>query len=155
MSLSQVAIPVPTKLFLAVIDRLKEQSSDRDPVDAIHYAIEVWLQTGAPRGVLPRLEDLKNEKFDIEQPNTLTDGYWWKSVFLPKGTKVRMSYRGRLTQTEVTSEGIAYQGQSLSPSEFTHRVTNTNRNAWRDIELLFPDSQHWISADTVRQNAKS
>jgi hypothetical protein len=149
MSLSQIAIPIPTKLFLAVLTRLRETGSDRDPVDAIHHAIEAWLSASAPKHDRSRAsEDVRHQDVDER------DGYWWKLVFLPSGTKVRMTYRGRMAQAEVSSSGINYQGQPLTPSEFTHRVTNTNRNAWRDIELLFPDSESWVSADDLRKDAQ-
>lgn len=172
MSFSQIAIPIPTKLFLSVSARLREQGSDRDPVDAIHHAIELWLMSGSPRTESAQLtvtplkaadmapsanERVTDNAFrdDAGQPPETEerDGYWWKLVFLPSGTKVRMTYRGRMAQAEIAPGGIVYRGQTITPSEFTHRVTNTNRNAWRDIEVLFPGSQSWLSADDLRKSA--
>jgi len=166
MSLSQIAVPIPTKLFLLVAKRLKEQGSDRDPVDAIHHVIEQWLSSGSATTDPVRVSDVTSHV--IERPaldssrrsepdqfveTAERDGYWWKLVFLPSGTKVRMTYRGRMAVAEISAGGIVYQGQTITPSEFTHRVTSTNRNAWRDIEVQFPDTHSWVSADDLRKSA--
>lgn len=145
MALSEVSIPVPTKQFLELADFLKRQGSDRDPVEAVHDAIQYWMENAS------WMQDDLLPEVPKSAPPDISDGYWWKSLFLPAGTKVRMIYKGRTYLAEVSSSGIQYEGRSYSPSGFTHHITDTARNAWRDIELLFPGKSSWILAYRLRK----
>lgn len=82
-------------------------------------------------------------------------GYVWRNkdtaLFLPNETELRASYGGREYYAKVKDEQILYDGQSLSPSALMHAVTKTNRNAWRDIWIKFPDSDTWSLADELRR----
>lgn len=62
-----------------------------------------------------------------------------------------MIYKGRTHSAEVSSNGIEYEGQAYSPSGFTPRITDTARNAWRDIEVQFPGKSSWILAYRLRK----
>lgn len=88
----------------------------------------------------------------LGEPTSATEaGYWWKSLFLPAGTKLRMAYKGTMYEAEVVENDVRYKNETVSPSEFTFRVTRTARNAWRDIELLFPGKSQWESAEMLRR----
>jgi len=50
-------------------------------------------------------------------------GYQWKSLFLPSGTTLRMPYLGKNYYAKVEGDYILYEGQSVSPNEFTLAVT--------------------------------
>ncbi|MDH5527326.1 MAG: hypothetical protein OEY97_08480 [Nitrospirota bacterium] len=79
-------------------------------------------------------------------------GYHWQSVFLPNGTRLRMTYRGLEHFAEVRHQQIIYEGESCSPSEFASRVaSNTSRNAWRDIWMRRPTDNEWVFADALRR----
>jgi hypothetical protein len=140
MSLSTISIPVSTKQFLDLVAHLKMQNSDRDPVEAIHAAIEYWISSNS--------HDLPSSQVKIH--DTEKDGYWWKSVFLPTGTKLKLIYRGKRYSAEVTANGVIFDGKTMSPSNFVVQATGTTRNAWRDIDVLFPESQAWVLADKLR-----
>jgi hypothetical protein len=142
MSISSISIPISTKQFLDVIAHLKLLNSDRDPVEAIHAAIQFWIESSSVNKDFPDGTD--------SAPQSTSDGYWWKSVFLPKGTKIRMSYKGKVFLADVSDDGIVFQGTTMSPSGFVFHATGTTRNAWRDIEVQFANSQRWISADSLR-----
>lgn len=81
-----------------------------------------------------------------------TKGYQWQIVFLPNGTRLRMTYKGRDNFAEVRHQRISADGGTMSPSEWASQVAgNTSRNAWRDIWLQFPGKNDWQLADVVRR----
>lgn len=83
-------------------------------------------------------------------------GYYWQNVFLPNGVKLKMTYKGRDHFAEIKHKELVHEGERLSPSEFARRVANnTNRNAWRDVWVLFPNEKSWQFADALRRRNKS
>jgi len=154
MSESTVCVPIPTKRFLMVVDFLREVGSDRDPIETIDMAIDYWVQNASGKR-----EDLLPELF--ETPPSQEQGYTWsgflkgarKHIFLPHGTRVRMKYRREFHYAKVDGDQIVYQGQSVSPSEFANKVTNSSRNAWRDLWIKKPDMSQWVQATELRQEA--
>ncbi len=82
-------------------------------------------------------------------------GYQWQKVFLPNGTKVRMTYRGDASYGEIRHSELFLEDESMSPSEFASRVANnTSRNAWRDIYVKFPGDGSWKIADDLRRQSR-
>jgi hypothetical protein len=151
MSRSEVAVPVATKLFLELAEFLQSKGSDRDPVDAVSSAIEYWMRSFGQGGDTEPLQ--QQTALDSSIPVT-TEGYWWKKVFIPDGSKARMSYKGKVYFAEISPSGFLFEGKVRSPSEFTWSITKTARNAWRDIEFKFPSSEKWILADQLRRQAE-
>ncbi len=41
-----------------------------------------------------------------------------------------------------------WNGKAVIPSQFANKVTNSNRNAWRDLYVKRPSDGIWILADT-------
>jgi hypothetical protein len=145
MSLSIISVPIATKTFLALAAALKDRNSGQDPIDAINDAVESLIETirRAPLA-LPTVGQ-------ISPKPAIRDGYWWKQLFVPSGTKARMSYRYQSFEAEVSSRGISYDEKFFSPSEWVNYITKTNRNAWRDIEFQFAGSEAWALADNLRR----
>jgi hypothetical protein len=93
----------------------------------------------------------------LDRPNdapvdsrTLLSGYQWKGLFLPCGTVLRTSFKGRNFQATVDGDCVMFDGRAVSPSEFVNAVGGTARNAWRAVWLLFPDEKIWRIAATCR-----
>lgn len=86
-------------------------------------------------------------------------GYQWKSLFLPNGTKIRMTYGGADHDAEIRHEQIVYEentedpdGKRYSPSSLARTIANgTARNAWRDLYIQRPFDRDWIQADDARK----
>lgn len=147
---SRVSVPIQTKLFLKLARFLETKGSDLDPLDAVGMAIEYWMLGPATNTARQDLTDDKDQaKVEVSQ-----EDYWWKKVRIPAGSRARMTYRGKTHFADVTPSGFLFEGKLHSPSEFTWAVTSTARNAWRDIELKFPNSDKWIMADQLRHQAK-
>jgi len=119
---------------------LQEQKSGHDPVGAIEFAIDYWMENAS-------------WKEDLVQPNVprqADKGYHWKNVFLPNGTSLRMKYKGEYYYAAIQGDKTIFNGKEVSPSEFANSLTETSRNAWRDIWVKRPNDLEWVFADKLR-----
>lgn len=138
-SQSFINIPIPTHIFLSLVDFLRREGSSRDPVEIINTAIEYWMDNASWKQ-----EDLLPDVFNQEK------GYRWKQLFLPHDSLIRMKYKGQFHYAKVEGDTIKYEDKEVSPSEFANTVTGTNRNAWRDLEIKRPSDNAWFVADFLR-----
>ena len=136
---SMISVPIPTPLLLKLVDFLREQGSDRDPVETIAMSIEYWIDNASWKQ-----EDL------LPEVSSRNKGYRWKALLLPHGTIIRMKYSDEFHYAKVDGDRILYQGRAVSPSKFANTVTGTSRNAWRDIEIRRPGDDQWRLADSLR-----
>lgn len=138
MNTTSINPPVRLELFMQVVDFLRAVGDTRDPVTAVNDAIQYWLDNASWK------EDLISRS---EQ------GYQWKELFLPHGTKLRMRYKGEYRYATVEGDDLIYEGEPHSPSELTRAITKTSRNAWLDIQVLRPGDRQWTLADDLRSKA--
>jgi hypothetical protein len=143
MNESYVSVPVLTEQFIELVDFIRDEGSDRDPVIAVQDAIAYWISNASWKQ-----EDLLPEIF------TKDKGYKWKEVFLPHGTSIRMRYKGEYYYAKVESDNLIFQEQVVSPNEFADKVANCSRNAWRDLEVRRPGDMEWFIANSLRLIAK-
>lgn len=143
MAETYINVPIPTRLFLAVADYLKQKKSKEDPVEAIKFAIEFWMKNGDGRARA------------ASRVNEIEKGYWWKEVFLPHGTALRMRYKGNYFYAKIEQDSVVYEGKIYrSPSKIANEITNSSRNAWRDFEIKRPEDKHWNLAKVLRREGK-
>jgi len=129
-----IDVPVPIPVFQQLCDYLDSQPRRLEISAVAGIAIKEWLEgASAPRDV-----------------RSLLSGYQWKGLFLPSGTVLRASFKGRSQQAAVQGDAIIFDGRAVSPSEFVNALGGTNRNAWRAVWLLFPDEKIWRLAATCR-----
>jgi hypothetical protein len=83
-------------------------------------------------------------------PTSLKSGYQWKDVFLPNGTVLRTTFKGKNHHCLVEGDGLCYEGKLTSPSGFANLVGGTNRNAWKVVWILLPGTQGWTQASKLR-----
>ena len=136
-----VCVPIPFHVYLEVANYLREAQSSTTPSEFFCMAVD-YLQDN----IESKPEDLGHL---LEKP---THGYMWKQLFLPAGTLARMKYKGEWYQAEVIGNDFLYDGELLSPSQFANQVTNSNRNAWRDLFIKRPGDSGWTLADNMRQS---
>ena len=79
-----------------------------------------------------------------------TKGFQWKCLFLPEGTLLRTIFNGKNYHCRVEDDHILYNGTPISPSGFVNAVGGVRRNAWKAVWLLFPRSETWKLAATLR-----
>ena len=135
-----ISVPIETSQFLALADFLREQKSEHDPVGAIEFSIHYWMENAW----------WKEDLLQPSVPRQADKGYHWKDLFMPNGTSLRMKYKGEYFYTAVQGDKMIFNGKEVSPSEFTFAVTETSRNAWKDIWIKRPNDPEWVFAETRR-----
>jgi hypothetical protein len=135
---STINPPVSTATVLKLAAFLKDRGSDRDPVDVIEDAIEYWMENVSwkPELLTPVGDEAR--------------GYMWKNVFLPAGTMVRIRYEGEFYYAKVDGDHLIYNGERVSPNQFTTKVTGTSRDAWRDLWIKRLTDADYRVADDLR-----
>lgn len=136
-----ISIPVEMTQFLDLSDFLREEKSKFNPVEAIEFAIDYWMENAS----------WKDELLS-GSPRETDKGYIWKNLFLPNGTSLRMKYKGEIYYCAVMKDKIIFNGEETSPSGFANKVAKTSRNAWNDIWIKRPDDTEWIFADNLRSS---
>ena len=134
---TQIAIPIPTDLFLELADFLRKSNHPGDPVSIIHSAIDYWMDNAS----------WKPELLEKRMPGR---GYQWKSLFLPEGTQVRMPYKGKYYYATVVGDELTYENKPITPAKFANTIAQSSRNAWRDLWIKRPSDPEWRLADDCR-----
>ena len=139
-----LCVPIATASIIDVINFLREHRGTVNISDFYELAGEYLL-----KNIVAKPDDLLRliEPADAE----IAGGYMWKSVFLPDGTDLRMKYKNEWYYAAVQGNDVVRDGKIVSPSQFANEVTNSNRNAWRDIYLKRPSDRTWVLADAIRQ----
>jgi hypothetical protein len=145
---TQISVPISTGMFVDLVDFLREQGSNRDPVEVISTAIGYWMQNASWKQ-----EDLMPETIQTE-----SHGFTWKykddCIFLPHGSEIRMSYKGQYHYAKVEGDNILYNGGIVSPAGLANRITKSSRNAWKDLWIKRPGEKDWTLADHLRPLAE-
>lgn len=135
---TQISVPVPTQLFLALARFLQDKGDPREPVSVVATAIDYWMENA----------DWKPE---LLRPS-VARGYQWKSLFLPDGTEVRMQYKGQYHYAQVTGDQLIYEGKAATPAGLANTIAGSSRNAWRDLWVKRPHDPEWRLADDCRND---
>ena len=105
-----------------------------------------------------KLQQSKSSKSDHERfVDRETMGYLWKNeaadLFLPHGTDIRMRYKGTDHFAKVAGDEIFYKERPYTPARLANAITQTSRNAWRDLWIKFPGDDDWRLAYDLRNDA--
>jgi hypothetical protein len=131
------ACPPPTQALLRLADFLREAGSNLSPVDAATMAINQWI--AMERSQL------------TPAAHTPTRGYQWKTLFLPEGTELRISFDRENFYARVEGDEIIYRGRPVSPRQMAISVAGEGRNAWREVWILLPGERKWYPASRLRR----
>jgi hypothetical protein len=80
----------------------------------------------------------------------VTNGYQWKTVFLPHGTLLRTVFHGKNFHARVEGDRLLFDGAATSPSRFVNAIGGVRRNAWKVLWILLPSATEWKRADSFR-----
>lgn len=137
---ARVSLQLPSRTFLALASYLHESGSGADVEELAATAIDEWVAHARTRA---RTGGASQGR-----------GYQWKNLFLPSGSKLRMSCGGGSRYAEVEGDAIIFEGRSVSPAQMANAVGGGTRNAWRDLWLLFPGETVWKLANLRRQQSQ-
>jgi hypothetical protein len=125
-----VAVTLPT--LRALLEYQAEHASEEDFSDLLDRAIREWL--ARHRG---------------------PQGYLWKTVMLPDGSRLRISSRHRTHYATIVGDELIYEGVSMSPNQFATASLGTVRNAWEAILVQLPGERDWKPATRLRYAAEA
>jgi hypothetical protein len=85
-------------------------------------------------------------------PTEIVNGASFKGVFLPDGTLLRVTYKGRMYAAEIKDgRWIDHEGNArTSPSEAARAISNTQVNGWRFWEVKRPRDGRWRRLDMLK-----
>ncbi len=127
-------IGLPTQVFFDLTDYMQETRTRADMSELVGLAVIDWLAAAKARAA-----EAKN-----------ADGFQWKELFLPSGTRLRTTFNGQRFHAVVEGDNIVFDGRSVSPSEFANGVGGNRRNAWKVVWLMLPHDGRWKVAKTLR-----
>lgn len=81
-----------------------------------------------------------------------TSGIWLSNVFLPNGTLLRATYKGRTHRAQISnSQWVDELGQvRTSPSDAASAISKTNVNGWRFWFVRRPYDDDWQRMDALK-----
>jgi hypothetical protein len=80
-------------------------------------------------------------------------GYQWKDLFLPHGTRLRITHRRLCYFAQVEGNLLMAEGKITTPSAWATEVCGSVRNAWRDIYVRRNYTEPWTQASAWRAAA--
>jgi hypothetical protein len=134
-----MTLPISHEIYQQLISAAGQSGFVHEDWQIGAMAIREWMTRNSP------------ESF----PMPTTSGYQWKHLFLPNGTLLRTVFRGKNYHCLVEQDQILYNGLASSPSGFANTIGGVNRNAWKVIWVLFPNSHTWKLAAELRAKKMS
>jgi len=132
----RATLEVSLHTLRALLDYQAERANNLALAELADLAILEWLQRkNAAVGPL----DLK--------------GFYWKTVFLPDGTKLRISSSRGKHYADVVCGELIYEGEVVSPNQFVTASLRNVGNAWKVIYVQLPGDTDWTPALRLRHAA--
>lgn len=138
---------------------LKETDSRRLPAEVAHEAITDWI--ARQRGRMPNVviapddEPLAQDGAAARAAHPpVPNGYRWKTIFLPHGTRLRMHTAAGAQDGVIQNGELVFNGRRMSPRQMTIAAAGDGYNAWRSLWLLLPDSSRWKNALQLRREVE-
>jgi hypothetical protein len=133
---SRVTLEVSLPTLHALLDYHAEHAAGRALADLADIAICEWLQR----------QRAANKPVDPKR-------FFWKTVFLPDGTRLRIRSRQGPHYAEVVCGELIYEGEAVSPNQFVTASLRNVGNAWKVIHVQLPGDTDWTPALHLRHAA--
>ncbi|WP_051294048.1 hypothetical protein [Pseudoduganella violaceinigra] len=131
-----IGISIPFQVFLDLSAYLDGRRSTEEFAEVAGRAISEWiaLQHATP----------------THDGGSSFGGYQWKTLFLPSGTRLRLTIRKATHHASVEGDCIVYEGAAVTPAQLVNQVAGGTRNAWKHIWLQLPGDTRWQRAESLR-----
>ena len=133
-------VQLPAQTYFALVAYLEQSGSGADSSEVAAMAIDQWLAQARLRA-------------ENTRPGA-GRGYQWKNLFLPTGSRLRMSFGGKSHYAAVDGDEIVFEGERVSPAQMANRIAGGIRNAWRDPWIQFPGEKNWKTASLRRRQTQ-
>ena len=129
-----LCIPVSVPVLHALLDYQSMFASDMAPAGLAERAITEWLA---------------RQRAAILPPQQR--GYFWKALFLPEGSRLRISNHALTRYAAIEGDELIYNAMSVSPNQFAQMTVGAARSAWHVIHVQWPGEREWALALRLRQ----
>ncbi|WP_343726275.1 hypothetical protein, partial [Herbaspirillum huttiense] len=126
-----IAVSAPT--LRALLDFHSEHSNEIDLADLADLAIRDWL----------------HHQRELAKPAGQR-GYFWKKLFLPDGTRLRVSNHMITRYAAVVGDDLVHETMTMSPNRFAQMTLGSARNAWEVVYIQMPGQREWKQALRLR-----
>lgn len=130
---SRMSVEISLSTLRELLAYHAEHGNDLDPADMADVAIREWLQR-------------QRDPTKCPGPN----GYRWKTVFLPEGSRLRISSQHCAHFATIVGDELVYENLSMSPNQFARASLGMVRNAWEAIFVQLPGEKDWKRATRLR-----
>lgn len=146
--MNKIAIPIDSE----IIGELFLRSGPKVDVSGwIENIIMDYLErTQSDDGWREEYYEYVEKQLSYKEYGNPSEGYQWKQLFLPNGTKIFMTFKQKKHQAIVKHGAFIFDGITGSPSEFANKVAGHRRNAWRDLYIKRPKDVELVLADRLR-----
>ena len=127
-----LSVPIALPTLRALLDYQAEHASEEDFSNFVDRIFREWL--ARQRG---------------------PQGYLWKTVMLPDGSRLRISSLHRAHFADIVGGELIYEGMSMSPNQFARASLGTVRNAWKAILVQLPGERSWTPASRLRYSVEA
>lgn len=117
-------LQIPTPILRELLDFLHWRNSELDPSEAAAQALRAWL------------DDMRRKVLMAEDQEP--DGYFWKNVFLPNGTRIHLAGSSGIGFAFIVKGKFVHNGAPTSPNKYAALAAGNTRNAWRDLVVRIP-----------------
>jgi len=117
----KLCIAISTATLRALLDFQSERGKELDPADLADLAIRAWL----------------HHQKDLAKPAGQR-GYFWKKLFLPEGTRLRVSNYQMTRYAAIVGDDLVYESMTTSPNRFVQMTLGSARNAWEVVYIQMP-----------------
>lgn len=128
-----LCIAVSASTLRAMLDFQSEHDNEIDPADLADLAIRDWL----------------HQQRELAKPAGQR-GYFWKKLFLPDGTRLRVSNHMTTRYAAVVGDDLVYEAMTTSPNRFAQMTLGSARNAWEVVYIQMPGQREWKLALRLR-----
>jgi len=128
-----VCIAISSKTLRAMLDYQEEQECEFDPASLAEFAIHDWIE----------------RQRELARPQGQR-GYFWKKLFLPDGTRLRVSNHSITRYAAIVGDDLVYESMTMSPNQFAQATLGSARNAWNVVYVQMPGQREWKMAFRLR-----
>lgn len=132
-------------------DAESETADYATPAAALAFPFPAMASSAAKAAPLPLLRGAPDAVSALAAARLASGrGYFWKALFLPEGTRLRIFMRGG-GQAEVIGNQLLYEGLPTSPNQFLRLFRGIPRNAWEELCIRLPGERNWRRAKELRR----
>lgn len=129
-----VCIAIAPRTMRALMDFQRDHSKEGELCELADQAINDWLA----------------HQLELAKPAGQR-GYFWKALFLPDGTRLRISTHAATRYAAVVGDDLVYNAMCLSPNQFAQQAIGAVHNAWSAIYIQMPGERAWTQAQRLRR----